>query len=93
MIIECINCHKRFKVNSELIPEEGRNIQCGSCNHVWFFTKNNQNDLPKSQIINDEKSTILKQRDPKKEKNKSKDKKKKIFKKIKIILKIKNNLL
>ena len=82
MIIECINCHKRFKVNSELIPEEGRNIQCGSCNHVWFFTKNNQNDLPKSQIINDEKSTILKQRDPKKEKKTSqKINQKKIFKK------------
>ena len=39
MIIECINCHKKFTVNSELIPEKGRTIQCGSCNHVWFFQK------------------------------------------------------
>ena len=37
MIIECINCSKVFEVNSELIPENGRNIQCGSCNHVWFY--------------------------------------------------------
>ena len=37
MIIECINCTKVFEVNSELIPESGRNIQCGSCNHVWFY--------------------------------------------------------
>ena len=37
MIIECINCHKKFVVNSDLIPAEGRNIQCGSCNHLWFF--------------------------------------------------------
>ena len=37
MIIECINCHKKFVVNSDLIPTEGRNIQCGSCNHLWFF--------------------------------------------------------
>ena len=37
MIIECINCNKVFEVNSELIPENGRNIQCGSCNHVWFY--------------------------------------------------------
>ena len=37
MIIECVNCNKKFSVNSELIPREGRTIQCGSCNHVWFF--------------------------------------------------------
>ena len=37
MIIECINCHKKFVVNSDLIPNQGRNIQCGSCNHLWFF--------------------------------------------------------
>ena len=42
MIIECINCNKKFEVNSDLIPSEGRNIQCGSCNHLWFFEKNNQ---------------------------------------------------
>ena len=37
MIIECPNCYKKFNVKSSLIPESGRNIQCGSCNHVWFF--------------------------------------------------------
>ena len=45
MIIECINCNKKFEVNSKLIPEVGRNIQCGSCNHLWFFNKNNQINL------------------------------------------------
>ena len=45
MIIECINCNKKFEVNSDLIPNEGRNIQCGSCNHLWFFEKNNQTNL------------------------------------------------
>ena len=39
MIIDCVNCNKKFNVNSELIPEEGRTIQCGSCNHIWFFKK------------------------------------------------------
>ena len=43
MIIKCVNCDKKFNVNSELIPNEGRTIQCGSCNHVWFFKKNKQN--------------------------------------------------
>ena len=37
MIIVYINCNRKFVVNSELIPTEGRNIQCGSCNHIWFF--------------------------------------------------------
>ena len=37
MIIECINCSKIFEVNAELIPSSGRTIQCGSCNHVWFY--------------------------------------------------------
>ena len=37
MIIECINCNKKFKVNDELIPETGRQIICGSCNHSWHF--------------------------------------------------------
>tara|TARA_B100000965_G_C19336350_1_gene645383 strand:+ start:91 stop:552 length:462 start_codon:yes stop_codon:yes gene_type:complete len=43
MIIECINCSKKFEVDSNLIPLEGRTIQCGSCNHVWFFKKSDKN--------------------------------------------------
>ena len=42
MIIECVNCSKKFDVNSDLIPTEGRTIQCGSCNHVWFYRKNDE---------------------------------------------------
>ena len=45
MIIECINCNKKFDVNSELIPNTGRTIQCGSCNHVWFFNPSTQKPL------------------------------------------------
>ena len=37
MIIDCIKCTKKFEVNSSLIPDNGRTIQCGSCNHVWFY--------------------------------------------------------
>ncbi len=39
MIIECINCFKKFDVDQSLIPDSGRQIQCGSCNHIWFFKK------------------------------------------------------
>ena len=56
MIIACINCDKKFNVNSELIPNEGRTIQCGSCNHVWFFKKSDQDkkDFKKSLQDNDD---------------------------------------
>ena len=37
MIIQCIKCSKKFEVRSDLIPQNGRTIQCGSCNHIWFF--------------------------------------------------------
>ena len=37
MIIECINCNKSFNVDDDLIPIQGRQIQCGSCNHNWFY--------------------------------------------------------
>ena len=37
MIIDCIKCNKKFEVNASLIPDGGRTIQCGSCNHVWFY--------------------------------------------------------
>ena len=54
MIIECPNCNKKFKVESSLIPESGRNIQCGSCNHIWFYKEkeNISNDTTKIQIQN-----------------------------------------
>jgi len=42
MIIQCINCNKKFEVDPELIPEKGRTIQCGSCDHNWFYKK----DIP-----------------------------------------------
>ena len=37
MIIACQNCNKKFDVDQNLIPEEGRLIQCSSCDHKWFF--------------------------------------------------------
>ena len=37
MIITCPNCNKQFKIDRSQIPSEGRDLQCGSCNHVWFY--------------------------------------------------------
>ena len=52
MIIECVDCNKKFEVDPDLIPEKGRSIQCGSCGHKWFYKKdlydlstNNKNEI------------------------------------------------
>ena len=37
MIIGCPNCNKQFKINPSLITDNGRNLKCGSCDHVWFY--------------------------------------------------------
>ena len=44
MIITCPNCNKKFKIDNSLIPYEGRDLQCGSCNHVWFYKIEEENN-------------------------------------------------
>ena len=39
MIITCNNCNKKFDIDSSLIPDKGRLLQCDSCDHKWFFKK------------------------------------------------------
>jgi len=39
MIIACNNCNKKFDIDSSLIPDNGRLLQCASCDHKWFFKK------------------------------------------------------
>ena len=51
MIISCPSCKKSFQIDSSLIPIEGRNLQCGSCGHVWFFKNEEKNLELKTEII------------------------------------------
>ena len=47
MIISCSNCNKQFKINPSLIPDNGREVKCGSCNHIWFYKlEDNKTELP-----------------------------------------------
>ena len=39
MIIICPSCKKKFNLDINLIPSEGRDLQCGSCEHIWFYKK------------------------------------------------------
>ena len=57
MIINCPNCNKRFKINTSLIPVEGRDLKCGSCDYVWFYKIEDKNLEPlslKEDFINNE---------------------------------------
>ena len=57
MIITCPNCNKQFKIDNSLIPNEGRDLQCGSCNHIWFYNiqeKNNEVLELKQEIISED---------------------------------------
>ena len=59
MIITCVQCHKKFEIESSLIPKKGRLLQCSSCNHQWFY---------KNDIL-EETKVVLKKKDTKNKKN------------------------
>ena len=46
MIITCPNCNKQFKIDNSLIPDDGRDLQCGSCDHVWFYKTEDKIEAP-----------------------------------------------
>lgn len=41
MIIDCICGLKKFKVDPNEIPSEGRQVKCGVCSQVWFYNPKN----------------------------------------------------
>ena len=60
MIITCPKCNKQFKIDNSLIPDEGRDLQCGSCNHIWFYNiqeKNNEVLELKQEIFSNDIET------------------------------------
>ena len=87
MIIECPCKKKKFNIDINLIPAEGRNLQCGSCDRIWFYKKEELKSEPSkvnediaikkkedSDKLNDDKSKnqLIKQPVEENEKAKSK---------------------
>ena len=52
MIISCPNCNKQFKIDPSLITVNGRDLKCGSCDHVWFYKK--EDPIPEQLQINED---------------------------------------
>ena len=59
MFIECPNCNKKFDVDQNLIPESGRLVQCGSCQHTWLYKRILAPEIEDIPILK-EKKTIEK---------------------------------
>jgi hypothetical protein len=57
MIIICPCGEKKFEVDGNLIPEKGRTLQCGSCDHKWFFKKD-ENEIVNNTLKLEEKDKI-----------------------------------
>ena len=75
MIIICLSCEKKFEVDGNLIPEKGRTLQCGSCNHVWFYKLEDENSDTlklKEEIVKKEIKTKTENKEEKKSLNKIK---------------------
>ena len=60
MIITCEKCTKKFKIEDDLIPNEGRYLQCGSCDYKWFFKKTNDDVKLDNKILNKKELKIEK---------------------------------
>jgi len=56
MIISCTSCNKKFEIKSDLIPDSGRLLVCGSCNNQWFFIKEKIQENTSQNIEETEKS-------------------------------------
>jgi predicted Zn finger-like uncharacterized protein len=58
MIITCPNCKKQFKIDPTLIPEDGRDLKCGSCDHVWLYKVQDVNSKPLTLNKNNDNNEI-----------------------------------
>lgn len=36
MIVQCPECHTKYRLSAYLLGRKGRDVRCSSCRHVWF---------------------------------------------------------
>jgi predicted Zn finger-like uncharacterized protein len=64
MIITCNNCNKKFDLDSNLIPDKGRLLQCASCNYKWFFKKEIPENTASPFVEHNDNDNVLDQDNP-----------------------------
>ena len=57
MQIICPHCNKKFEIKSQLIPTNGRLLQCGNCNHKWFYKKKIINEYKTESAVSEKNFT------------------------------------
>ena len=57
MIISCPNCNKKFKIDQNLIPINGRLLQCSNCKHKWYFKIEKKEEIDNGSL--DQEKVIL----------------------------------
>ena len=65
MIISCPECNKRFNIDQNLIPEDGRLLQCSNCMHKWHFIIEKKEKIIEQPIKSEEIITESKNQEKK----------------------------
>ena len=65
MIISCPECNKRFNIDQNLIPENGRLLQCSNCMHKWHFIIEKKEKIIEQPIKSEEIITESKNQEKK----------------------------
>ena len=89
MIIICPSCKKKFNIDINLIPSEGRDLQCGSCEHIWFYKKQE----PTSEPIKINEDIAIKEKEDTDKLNDDKSKNQLIKQQVEANKKVKSELL
>ena len=89
MIIICPSCKKKFNIDINLIPSEGRDLQCGSCDHIWFYKKQE----PISEPLKINEDIAIKEKEDSDELNDDKSKNQLIKQQVEANKKVKSELL
>ena len=70
MIVICPSCKKKFNLDINLITSEGRDLQCGSCEHIWFYKKQE----PMSETLQINEDIAIKEKEDSEKLNEDKSK-------------------
>ena len=65
MIISCPECNKKFNIDQNLIPEDGRLLQCSNCMHKWHFIIEKKEKIIEQPIKSEEIITESKNQEKK----------------------------
>ena len=71
MIISCPECSKRFNIDQNLIPKDGRLLQCSNCMHKWHFIIEKKEEIIEQPIKSEE--IITESKNPEKKINPSQE--------------------